>query len=64
MRDTRLARRPLVYYSPANPHVFTNTALMMAAYLMLDHGMTPEEAIRPFMRVWPSPLQGYRDATW
>mmetsp|Transcript_6359 Transcript_6359/g.15474 ORF Transcript_6359/g.15474 Transcript_6359/m.15474 type:complete len:438 (+) Transcript_6359:147-1460(+) len=60
----RLQNRPLVYYCSEDPHVLTNTALMLAAYLMIDHGMTTDEAIYPFVRIAPAPFEGYRDATW
>uniref|UniRef100_A0A6T8N459 protein-tyrosine-phosphatase n=1 Tax=Hemiselmis andersenii TaxID=464988 RepID=A0A6T8N459_HEMAN len=60
----RLLRRPLVYYSSPEPQRFTNTAMMLASYLMFDHDRTPEEAIYPFARIGPTPFECYRDATW
>eukprot|EP00284_Hemiselmis_tepida_P008511 CAMPEP_0174932792 /NCGR_PEP_ID=MMETSP1355-20121228/41425_1 /TAXON_ID=464990 /ORGANISM="Hemiselmis tepida, Strain CCMP443" /LENGTH=473 /DNA_ID=CAMNT_0016179243 /DNA_START=155 /DNA_END=1573 /DNA_ORIENTATION=- len=60
----RLKRRPIVYYSSPDPQGFTNTAMMLAVYLMLDHGFSPEDAILPFARIGPTPFEGFRDATW
>mmetsp|Transcript_16437 Transcript_16437/g.41535 ORF Transcript_16437/g.41535 Transcript_16437/m.41535 type:complete len:504 (+) Transcript_16437:127-1638(+) len=60
----RLQRRPLVYYSSPEPQLFTNTAMMLAVYLMFDHNMSPEDALYPFLRIGPTPFEGFRDATW
>jgi hypothetical protein len=60
----KLQCRPLVYYCGPQPEHLTNTAFNLAVYLMLEHGLTPEAAVRPFLRVTPSPLLEFRDATW
>jgi len=60
----QLQNRALIYYSsPACQHVFTNTALMLAAYLMVHHSYSPDDALRPFARISPTPFLPYRDAT-
>jgi hypothetical protein len=60
----KLQKRPLVYYCYMEPEVVTNTAFSLAVYLMLEHGFTPEQAAQPFICIHPSPLIGFRDATW
>jgi len=60
----RLQKRPLVYYSSPEPQTFTNTAMMLASYLMFEHGLSPDEALRTFARIGPSPFEPFRDATW
>jgi hypothetical protein len=62
--NPKLQKRPLVYYCYTEPKVMTNTAFNLAVYLMLEHGFTPEQAAQPFICIHPSPLIGFRDATW
>ena len=60
----KLQKRPLIYYCGPEPVVITNTAFSLAVYLMLEHNYTPEQAAQPFTSIRPSPLVGFRDATW
>jgi hypothetical protein len=60
----KIQTRPLVYYCNPEPEYVTNAAMNLGIYLMLEHGFSPEDAVRPFARVTPSPLRGFRDATW
>jgi hypothetical protein len=60
----KLQERRLVYYVGTNFEDMTNTALCLGAYLMLEHGYSPLEAMKPFLRIRGCPLQGFCDATW
>ena len=53
--DPRLASRHLVYYTDENPLVRSNTAFLLAAYMVCCHGWTAEQAVVPFAMVEPSP---------
>jgi len=64
MSDPRLARRPLVYYCSDEADLITNTAYLLAAYLVIDHSYTPEAAVEPFNNFTPSPIIPFRDATY
>jgi len=59
-----LKERELVYYSEEAVDTRTNAAFLMAAYLMLDHDMTPERAWAPFAIVRGDAFATYRDATF
>jgi hypothetical protein len=60
----KLQERPLVYYVGTSFEDITNTAVCLGAYLMLEHGYSPMEAMKPFLRIRGCPLKGFRDATW
>eukprot|EP00282_Hemiselmis_andersenii_P016102 CAMPEP_0114174786 /NCGR_PEP_ID=MMETSP0043_2-20121206/36590_1 /TAXON_ID=464988 /ORGANISM="Hemiselmis andersenii, Strain CCMP644" /LENGTH=588 /DNA_ID=CAMNT_0001272943 /DNA_START=202 /DNA_END=1968 /DNA_ORIENTATION=- len=62
--DPRLRSRTIVYYTDDDPATRTNTAFLLGAYMMLCHRMTALEAYLPFRCLRPSPLLGYRDATF
>jgi hypothetical protein len=53
-----------VYYVGTSFEDMTNTAVCLGAYLMLEHGYSPMEAMKPFLRIRGCPLEGFRDATW
>jgi hypothetical protein len=38
--------------------------MMLSAYLLLVHDLTPEEALLPFARIAGLPIEEYCDATW
>jgi hypothetical protein len=59
-----LAQRAVVYYCDAEEASFTNSVLMLAAYLLLIHGHTAQDALLPFARIVGLPIKKYRDATW
>ena len=40
IKDPRLASRHLVYYTDENPRVRSNTAFLLAAYMVCVHGWT------------------------
>mmetsp|Transcript_48649 Transcript_48649/g.75945 ORF Transcript_48649/g.75945 Transcript_48649/m.75945 type:complete len:528 (-) Transcript_48649:58-1641(-) len=54
----------LVFRTSEDLKIRTNAAFLMAAYLLLEEGYTPEEAIQPFERITPYPFKPYRDATY
>ena len=60
-KHPKLQNRRLVYYCGMEPDHITNTALCLGAYLMLEHGFSPKEALHPFRQL---PVYGHRDATW
>ena len=60
----KLQKRPLIYYFEPDSELITNTAFNLAVYMMLDHNYSPEQAARAFTCIRPSPLVGFRDATW
>ncbi len=60
----KLQTRPLVYYVGTHSEDITNTVLCLGAYLMLEHGYSPMEAMKPFLSIRGCPLQGFQDATW
>jgi hypothetical protein len=62
VQHPKLQTRAIVYYTSLQH--FTNSAINLAAYLMLECGFSPEEAIAPFTSFSPCPLRGFRDATW
>jgi len=57
-------RRQLVYYTDENPLVQTNMAMLLAAYMLMCHGWSAEEAVKPFAMIEPNPFKPFRDATY
>ena len=55
--DPRLASRHLVYYTDENPLVRSNTAFLLAAYMVCCHGWTAEQAVVPFAMIEPNPFK-------
>jgi len=47
----QLAKRQVVYYSSTDLAQRTNTAFLLAAYLMIDYDVTPDEAWAPFAAI-------------
>eukprot|EP00961_Rhodomonas_salina_P294257 3934418-Rhodomonas_salina.1 len=64
MSDPRLAKRKLAYYCDDNPSTIANTAFLLGCYAMLDWDYSPEQASTVFSRIYPSPIPGFRDATY
>jgi cell division cycle 14 len=64
LTDPRLATRHLVYYTDESPAVCSNTAFLLAAYMVCCHGWTAEEAVVPFAMIEPNPFKPFRDATY
>jgi len=56
--------KKIVYYCSADPAERTNAATLIAAYLVLDRGWTPEEANAPLTFVGRQPFLPYRDASF
>eukprot|EP00961_Rhodomonas_salina_P200898 2710157-Rhodomonas_salina.1 len=61
--DSRLKGRHLVYYCTNDVESLSNTAFLLAAYVMLEHGLSPEQAIEPF-NVSGIPIMPFRDPTF
>jgi hypothetical protein len=64
LQDPRLQDRPVVFYCQTRDNFFTNTILMLAAYLLLVKGHTVERALLPFAIIHRLPIVDYLDATW
>ena len=64
LHDPRLATRHLVYYCDDEPDLRTNTAFLMAAYLLCRLGWTAEQAVTPFAAIDPTPFRAFRDASF
>eukprot|EP00286_Rhodomonas_abbreviata_P001484 CAMPEP_0181289484 /NCGR_PEP_ID=MMETSP1101-20121128/905_1 /TAXON_ID=46948 /ORGANISM="Rhodomonas abbreviata, Strain Caron Lab Isolate" /LENGTH=462 /DNA_ID=CAMNT_0023393705 /DNA_START=36 /DNA_END=1424 /DNA_ORIENTATION=+ len=64
LNDPRLASRHVVYYCNSDADIVTNTAFMLSAFLVMECGWTPEQAVHSFFCVRPSPLLLFRDATY
>lgn len=64
LQDPRLKDRPVVFYCQAEDKIFTNSILMLAAYLVLVKGYTVERALLPFAIIHGLPIVNYLDATW
>jgi hypothetical protein len=52
----KLQKRKLIYYCTTQPMDVTNTAFCLAAYLLLVHKQTPQQAVQAFVNIQPSPL--------
>eukprot|EP00961_Rhodomonas_salina_P213523 2883709-Rhodomonas_salina.1 len=61
--DSRLKGRHLVYYCTNDVESVSNTAFLLAAYVMLEHGLSPEQAIEPF-DISAIPIMPFRDPTF
>jgi hypothetical protein len=64
LQDPRLKDRPVVFYCQTGDNIFTNSILMLAAYLLLVKGYTVERALLPFAIIHRLPILSYLDATW
>jgi len=64
MEDPRLRRTMLVYYSEEDPNFFTNTVFLLAAYLVVEHEYTAEQAWAEFGWIDNLPVLPFRDATY
>jgi len=64
MNDRRLQNRHLVYYCTNDFETVTNTAFLLGAYLVLEHGFSPESAVGLFSSINKCPIIPFRDATW
>eukprot|EP00287_Rhodomonas_sp_CCMP768_P009957 CAMPEP_0196727112 /NCGR_PEP_ID=MMETSP1091-20130531/8181_1 /TAXON_ID=302021 /ORGANISM="Rhodomonas sp., Strain CCMP768" /LENGTH=454 /DNA_ID=CAMNT_0042069653 /DNA_START=222 /DNA_END=1586 /DNA_ORIENTATION=- len=56
--------KKVVYYSSADPAERTNSVTLICAYLVLDRGWTPEDAIVPLTFQGRQPFLPYRDASF
>eukprot|EP00286_Rhodomonas_abbreviata_P019521 CAMPEP_0181302998 /NCGR_PEP_ID=MMETSP1101-20121128/8310_1 /TAXON_ID=46948 /ORGANISM="Rhodomonas abbreviata, Strain Caron Lab Isolate" /LENGTH=443 /DNA_ID=CAMNT_0023408515 /DNA_START=139 /DNA_END=1470 /DNA_ORIENTATION=+ len=63
-QDPRLKGRHLAYYCSSEPDILANTAFLLAAYLIIEHHFSVEEACRPFESFKPNPFPAFRDATF
>jgi cell division cycle 14 len=54
----------VVLYTSSDPRLRTNAATLLACYLVLERGLTPEEAWEPLCFEGRSPFLTYRDATF
>jgi len=57
-------KKKLVYYCSADARLRTNAAALLGCYLILEHGMTADEAFRPLNFSGRSPFLKYRDASF
>lgn len=64
MHDPRIANRHLVYYFPSSYDYASNAAFLLSAYLVIDHGFAPQDAVKPFETILHSPILPFRDATF
>lgn len=62
--DIRLNNRPLIYYCDDDEKNRTNTAFLLACYLLLEHKYTPQKALKPFINIYPYPFRNYRDPSY
>ena len=58
-----LQDRPLVFYTSTDPEHVTNSVFLLCCFLVLELGVTPEQAEARFSRVEGLPVEGYRDAS-
>jgi len=63
LSDARLSERLLCYYAEKDLALRTNAAFLLAAYLLLGEGFSPEDAVRPLEALGPCAFLPFRDAT-
>jgi len=63
LRSKRLHGREAVFYCELDEARRTNAAFLLASYLVVVEGFSPEDAAEPFLRIEPSPFKAFRDAT-
>ena len=63
LSDPRLGSRPVCYYTGPATEDQTNAAFILAAYLVLVCGLSPEDAWAPFTMVHPDSFLPFRDAS-
>lgn len=64
LKHPRLQTRPVCYYVPPDAPSVTNAIFLLATFLVLECGFTPEHAMSPFIQIQGCPLLEYRDATY
>jgi len=64
MDHPMLAGRTIIFYTSTSKDHITNATFLLCCYLMLEEGMTPEEAVVKFEDIRGLPIVPYRDATW
>lgn len=52
------------YYCTNDFESVSNTSFLLSAYLMLEHSMTPEQAVAPFTTITGIPIVPFRDPTY
>lgn len=62
MMDRASANKQIYVFSGPHGHKKANAVYLLASYLLLYHGRTPEEALRPFARLKPA-IGPWHDAT-
>ncbi|RUS28105.1 Cdc14-related protein phosphatase Clp1/Flp1 [Jimgerdemannia flammicorona] len=62
LESKQLARKKIVFYSAIDNQKRTNAAFLMAAYMMIVAGKTPEEAHAPLVNSSVVPFLPFRDA--
>jgi len=62
--NPKLQKRPLVFYTYADPTCVTNSVLLLCAYLVLYERHTIEEAYAPFEAIQDLPVANFHDATF
>lgn len=50
------------FFTNLNAHTIANASLLLASYLLIEKGCTPEEALKPLSSILPA-LKPYRDAS-
>jgi len=55
LAERELAHRELIYYSSTDSAERTNTAFLLAAFLVIEYHLTPEEAWAPFAAIGEAP---------
>eukprot|EP00291_Cryptomonas_curvata_P020098 CAMPEP_0172167516 /NCGR_PEP_ID=MMETSP1050-20130122/9623_1 /TAXON_ID=233186 /ORGANISM="Cryptomonas curvata, Strain CCAP979/52" /LENGTH=352 /DNA_ID=CAMNT_0012838331 /DNA_START=479 /DNA_END=1534 /DNA_ORIENTATION=+ len=58
------SHRPLLLYTRDDPRYTNNSAFLLAAFMVLELGLSSEQAWEPFRKLQPSPFIGYHDATF
>ena len=56
--------RSVVYYTTGSDRDATNSAFLVASFLVMEMELSPEDAWRPFAEIQPSPFVGFRDASY
>eukprot|EP00284_Hemiselmis_tepida_P008707 CAMPEP_0174916234 /NCGR_PEP_ID=MMETSP1355-20121228/1671_1 /TAXON_ID=464990 /ORGANISM="Hemiselmis tepida, Strain CCMP443" /LENGTH=631 /DNA_ID=CAMNT_0016161215 /DNA_START=136 /DNA_END=2028 /DNA_ORIENTATION=+ len=64
LEDAKASGKRLVLYTDSKQHNRTNTATMIASFLVLQQGYTAHDAWQPFHFTTRSPFASYRDASF
>ena len=62
LTDPRLGRRKCVYYAERDVAKRSNAIFLLAAFLVLDQGYSPADAVAVFDALGPHAFHGFRDA--